>query len=750
MILCVRHRFRILLLLWSLYPPFPVLLQTAPDSAKPKIEYRIPHVEGAITVDGVMDEPFWSKALVVPANIEVRPGENIEAPVRTEAYLVYNTNSIYAGFRCYDPNPSEIRAHLCDRDNLWNDDWILILFDTFNDQRRTYDFFSNPLGVQADEIESSTGAGGSWDAVWESGGRITGEGYVVEMNIPFRTMGFPRSREDQVWGFDVVRSLPRNVRHHIGAFPRDRNNNCYMCQAPKLIGFAGATPGRNVELNPAVSAVRTQVRENGTSGPLQDRENKMDPGLTVKWGITPNMTLGGTLNPDFSNVEADIVQLDINTRFALYYPEKRPFFMEGADFFSTPFFLVNTRAMADPDWGVKLIGKEGGHAVGFYSVRDARTNYLFPGAEGSSNESSENRSQGTVFRYRRDVAKSSVLGLVLTDREGEGYHNRVAGVDGDIKFTQKDEFVFQVTGSRTRYPDSLAARSGQSVEEFDGLGISLLYQHSTRPWQAYQLVRRVDPGYRADLGFMTMVGYTYAETGGMLKWQRDPGSWFNWLSLYGSYDQRYDRGGHPLHRALTGRFNYQGPVQSSFVVYGERGRDMFLGRTYRADFMQTFAYARPSGWLAIELSSRFGDGIDYDNGRPGRQLQAAGSLYLNAGLHLSAEAGHTWDRLDVENGRRLYTATVDRLKLVYQFNRRSFLRTIFQYRHYLKNAGLYADRETVPMTEGLFTQILFSYKINPKTVFFLGYSDDYYGDRDVPIVQTNRTLFAKIGYAYMM
>jgi hypothetical protein len=750
MTLLIRRRGVSSALLSCIVPTLLAAPQTPPDSAGSKTPFRIPHVEAPISVDGVMDEPFWSEALVVPADIEVRPGENIEAPVKTEAYLVYNTASIYVGLKCHDPRPSEIRAHLCDRDNLWDDDWVLILFDTFNDQRRTYDFFCNPLGIQADEIESTTGGGGSWDAIWESSGRITDEGYVVEMKIPFRALGFPRSREDQIWGFDVVRSLPRNVRHHIGAFPRDRGNNCYMCQALKMIGFAGATPGRNIEFDPTVSAVRTQIRENETSGPFHDKEKKLDPGLTAKWGFTPNLTLGGTLNPDFSNVEADIIQLDINRRFSLYYPEKRPFFLEGADFFSTPFFLVNTRALAEPDWGLKLTGKEGGNAIGFYTVRDAMTNLIFPGAEGSSDHSTDTRSQGTVLRYRRDLGKSSNIGIVLTDREGDGYHNRVGGLDGDVKFTPKDELVFQVTRSLTHYPDSLASQYGQRRNEFGGLGYSLLYQHNTRTWQAYQLVRRVDPGFRADLGFMTMVGFTYAETGGSLKWQRDPGSWFNWINLYGSYDRRYDTAGNPLHRALTSRFNYNGPMQSSLTVYGEHGRDMYLGRTYRAEFAETYFYIRPSGLLAADLYFHSGDRIDYENCRPGRHLQLSGTLYLRLGLHLSMEAGHTRDRLNVENGKRLYTADIDRLRLMYQFSKRMYLRTIFQYEHYRKNAALYAAEGTNSKTEGLFSQVLFSYKINPQTVFFLGYSDNYYGDQNIRIVQTNRTVFAKIGYAYML
>jgi len=740
------------LVLWSgqiLSKPFD------PDSVPDIQPLFIPHVEAPIRIDGVMDEPFWKHALIVPANIEVRPGENIEAPVQTEAYLVYNSAYIYAGFKCFDPNPSDIRAHLCDRDQTWDDDWILILFDTFNDQRRTYDFACNPFGIQSDMIETPTGGGGSWDAIWESDGRITDHGYVVEMAIPFRALGFPRSQADQIWGFDVVRSLPRNVRHHIGAFPRDRNNNCYMCQSLKMVGFAGASPGQNIEFDPTFSTIYTQEREDETSGPFLEKSKSYDPGLTAKWGFTPNLTLSTAVNPDFSNIEADIVQLDINTQFALYYPEKRPFFLEGADFFSMPFYLVHTRTLAEPEYGVKLTGKEGNHAIGFFTVQDRRTNLLFPGTEGSDSDSYQKFSQGSVLRYKRDVGDASNIGMVVTDRESEAYHNRVGGIDGDIKFTKKDRFMFQVTGSLTQYPDSLAMDYDQHQKEFDGLAYHVYYNHNTRNWDVYQLIRHVDGGYRADLGFMTMAGYTYAETGGSYKWQRDPGSWFHWISLYASFDQRYDRFQNPLHRAFTSRINYQGSMQSNAGVYWEMGRDTYEGRSYRANWLNGWCYMRPSGWIAGEIWTRYGDRIDYSNNRSGTQLRMGGYLEMRLGLHMRVEINHTSDRLDVEPGR-LYTANIERLKLVYQFNRRMFLRTIFQYYHYKRDVSLYEDEDTDPLSKGLFTQILFSYKINPQTVFFLGYSDDYYGDHEIGLqkplymVQTNRTVFAKIGYAYML
>ncbi|MEJ2546039.1 MAG: carbohydrate binding family 9 domain-containing protein, partial [Calditrichaceae bacterium] len=238
---------------------------------------------------------------------------------------IKNTTRIFVAFIAYDPDPSKIRARYCDRDNIWDDDWILILFDTFNDQRRTYDFTCNPLGIQGDMIETPTGGGDEWDAIWDSDGRITEEGFIVEMAIPFSSLNFPSGEENQIWGFDAVRSYPRSVRHHIGTWVRDRDNNCYMCQAEKLIGFAGASPGKNVELVPTFNVLRSQERRDETSGPFVNKDEKYELGLTGKWGITPNFTFSGTVNPDFSNIEADILQLDINNQFAIYYPESHTY-----------------------------------------------------------------------------------------------------------------------------------------------------------------------------------------------------------------------------------------------------------------------------------------------------------------------------------------------------------------------------------------------------------------------------------------
>ena len=715
------------------------------EAMKNNPPYRVPKVNSEINVDAILDELFWEEAVKIDANIEVRPGENIDAPVKTEVLLAYDNSHIFVAFKAYDPDPSQIQAHYCDRDKIFDDDWILILFDTFNDQRRTYDFACNPLGIQSDFIETTTGGGGDWDTIWESDGRITDEGYIVEMAIPFSSLNFPDTEEDQIWGFDAVRSYPRSVRHHIGVFPRDRNNNCYMCQSEKLIGFAGASPGNNIEIVPTLSALVSQERSDYTTGKFIETERRTAPGLTAQWGITPNVTFSTTLNPDFSNVEADVLQLDINNQFAIYYPEKRPFFLESSDFFSTPLTAVHTRTLADPIWGLKLSGREGIHTVGVFSAQDEITNYLFPGSESSNSTSANTRSQGSAARYKLDISQSSNIGILMTDRRGHDYQNQLASIDGDLKFTQTDRFTFQVLGSQTEYPEFISSEYDQPSSKFSGKAYRVYYSHNTRDYELYGRHWDLDQNLRADMGFISQTGIKYSEIGGRYRWRRDPGHWYNWLGIQASYDYRRDQNNQLLHRAWTGGATYEGPLQSHASLYGEIGKDRYEGLEFRMNWINGCLGLRLIAPMWFHFHWRYGDQIDYANTRPGTRLQLNPTVHLNLGLRLKVEIDHTYEQLDVSPGR-LYTANINRIKLMYQFSKRIFLRTIIQYRHYRRNAFLYTD-EVDPKSESLFSQFLFSYKLNPQTVFFLGYSDDYYGDQDILLTQTNRTVFCKIGYA---
>ena len=222
----------------------------AEEAISPKQPHAVPRATSEVTIDGVIDEQAWQNALTLELKYEVRPGKNTKPPVRTVVFIAYDEGNVLVAFRAYDYEPEKIRARFRDRDHIQGDDWVGIIFDTFNDERRAYEFWVNPLGVQTEGIFNQTGGGGgggrnfdeSWDAIWHSAGRLTDFGYEVEMAIPFNQIRFQSTEGPQIWGVDATRSWPRSNRVHIGLFPRERGANSYLAQEEKLIGFEGVSP----------------------------------------------------------------------------------------------------------------------------------------------------------------------------------------------------------------------------------------------------------------------------------------------------------------------------------------------------------------------------------------------------------------------------------------------------------------------------------------------------------------------------
>ncbi len=714
-----------------------------------KEPYRVPKVDGRIQVDGILDEEVWRQALKLELKYEVNPGENIPAPVRTEVFLAHGKTALYIGFRAHDPDPSAIRATFTDRDKITTDDWVSISLDTFNDQRRIYTFFCNPLGVQKDLVEVTGESNLSWDTLWRSAGRTAPPGYIVEMYIPFRSLRFQRKKGEQVWGFDLMRGYPRNLEHLIGFVPIDRNNTCYICQLEKMIGFAGVRGSKNIEIDPSFSTVFTRTQENFTGGEGIKKESKLDPGITFQWSLTPNIMLSSTVNPDFSHVEADVAQLDINTQFALDYPEKRPFFLEGTSVFSTPLKAIYTRSLADPDWGIKLTGKQGPHALGFYSVRDNVTNLVFPGSQTSTSTSIDMKSMGTVLRYRFDLGKrASTLGLLVTDREGDDYFNRLAGFDLYWRFTPRKTVNIQLLGSRTRYPRETALENGQPQDAFSGTALDFTFKHESRNIGYQFYYRQISPNFRADLGFMPQVGYRrYIAKFIAASW-RNPGHWYTFLNISPLFEYEMDSNNQLIHQKFNITSLYLGPLQSVFQPMISFGKQSFMGETFNINRGTAYIEVQPSGSLTLQFYTIVGNQIDFANRRQGRQIFLNPGVIYKAGRHFSITLDHIFERFDVDPGR-LYTANVTNLQAVYQFNRRTFLRTILQYVDYDYNVANYTF-PIDPKFKHLFTQVMFSYKVNPQTVLFLGYSDDHFGSFHTPLTQANYTFFFKIGYALVL
>ena len=727
--------------------------QTPPPAASGKVTYPVTRAASTIKIDGVLDEDAWKKAAVIPLPIEWMPGDNVPPPVQTECLVTYDAKNLYVAFRAHDPRPAEIRAHLMDRDDtdtLIQDDHVGMMIDTFNDERRAFQFRINPLGVQADAIFSEQDGveDFSWDMIWNSVARITADGYIVETALSLKQLRFPAGEGPQTWGFEAFRSYPRNVRHRISSQRRDRNIGCLLCQENKISGLEELAQGRNLEFDPTGTFSRTDELASPTDTSLTRGDVKAEAGLTARWNMTSSLTLNGTVNPDFSQVEADVAQLDVNQRFALYYPEKRPFFLEGIDYFTTPIQAVFTRTVADPYWGAKLTGKQGGNAMGLFVTRDRLNNLLIPSNDSSSNASLDDDVTTTVGRYRRDVGNSSTIGALYAGREGAGYHNRQFGADLFWRPTQADGLRVQYIRSDTQYPEEIVRDYEQPSGSFGGNATWVDYEHVAAKWAAFGQYEAYDSGFRSDTGYVPRVNYRAFMGQGQRRWFRGAGSWFNQIDVGMRGWRMMTDDWSMTDQTVVGFVNYMGPYQTQVQFNAAHDQIVYVGQSYDYWRPNFYAGVKPTGDMAFSVTARFGGGVDYANNQKATAaLQIAPAVEYRPIERVSLRLSYDLDRLDVEGGR-LYQANLAQLKVMYYFNVRAFVRAILQYTDIERDPDLY----TFPVderTRRLFQQYLFSYKLNPQTVLFVGYSDNA-SNVNVPSIdlqQTNRTLFIKIGYA---
>ncbi len=709
---------------------------------------EIPYVDAVFDIDGQLAEPAWQRALVIDLAVETRPAENGPAPVRTEALLLDNGRSLVVAFRASDPDPKKIRAYFRDRDSAYQDDFVGVVLDTFNDERRALEFFANPLGAQMDLIQDDVNESedDSWDAIWDSAGRLSDEGYVVEMEIPYTSLQIPPIRGQQTWGIDLLRFYPRDQRYRLSNNRQDRNVSCYLCQLSKFRGFERAEPGRDLEITPTLTADFSESRDELTDRELVGGDIEAELGLDVSWGVTPNVTVNGTLNPDFSQVEADAAQLDVNTTFALFFPEKRPFFLEGADFFQTPIDAVYTRNVADPDYGLRVIGKRGRNAFGVFVAQDTLTNILLPGSLGSDFVSLDFDSLDAALRFRRDIGRNSSLGVLATVRDGDGYHNTVAGFDGQLRFSDSDTLSFQYLGSDTRNPDSVVT-DFDLPRDLSGGAFEASYEHSERNWFAYLNYEDFDEEFRADLGFVRQNDYEEMEVGLGRRWWGEPEDWWTRIQLNGEWDITHDQSGRVLERELEAELSVQGPLQSYLEVGGGKRERFWDGFLFDENFYYFYGEFQPAGGVFAGLFLRAGDQIDFANTRLGEFTQINPDVRFNLGRHLRFELDHNYQRLERDGGT-VFTANQSDLRITYQFDLKQRLKLTLQYTDVERDPALYrdpVDRETTEFG----TQLIYSYKVNPRTVLFAGYSDlSLETDAVDALVTTNRTLFLKLGYAW--
>ena len=746
------------------------LLQGPGSSSAPVVEGRgsptaeIPRLESAIQIDGQLDEPVWTRATRLTGFWQYQPVDGRPAEEATEVLVWYAADAIHFGVIAHDRNPASIRATVADRDNIDNDDQIVLDLDTFHDRRRAFFFAVNPLGIQADGVRSE-GAGqvsslipGSVDKnpdfTWDSKGRITDRGYEIEIRIPFRSLRYPGGAP-QTWGFNVTRVVQRTGYTDTWTDVR-RANASFLGQEGALSGLRDMRHGVTVEAQPFVTATADGSRD--VSGGEFTRENvNPDAGLNLRLGFS-SYALDATANPDFSQVESDEGQVTVNERFALFFPEKRPFFLEGIELFGSPQTLVYTRRIVNPKGGVKLTGKFGQLGVAHLTAVD---------------ETDIGNAWFNITRLRRDLGRNSIAGVTFTNRDQPGGHNRVLA--GDFRYVWGLYYAqFQYGGSFTR--DAAGSRSAPIWQaEYDRTG---------RTWGFSYLLNGQGEGFDAQAGFVNrlrngvVTGHAfnrftrYGTRGALLEnltvffgperiWAYDNFGFKPGLEGREQFDATFQlRGGWELNGHVERQFvNFQDSSYAGYTIGSAAGpayrpADEFSGFTGELK-MVTPTWQK----LGAEVTYRRGRVPLFQEGTTGSGWQLTGSVALRPTSTIRATALATVFRLRRLDDSEFARSTIPRLKLEYQPNRALFFRAIGEYRSERRAAlrdrrtgdSLFVGGAAQPTTEfnGLRVDLLASFEPTPGTVAFLGYGSSLESDGEFNwsrLERVNDGFFVKLAY----
>jgi len=478
-----------------------------------KPELEISRARGPIAIDGDLSDLGWHGAAKAANFAEHNPGDQTEPEVDTEVLITYDDENLYLGWLCYD-DPAEVRASLCERDDIFSGDYVILCLDTFGEATHAYEVSANPYGIPGDLLFSSAnGEDITYDMSFETAGCITDFGWVAEMAIPFSSLRFPE-RHEQTWRMDFWRNRPRGSRYQYSWAAYDRDENCWPCQWGTVRGITGVKPGSGLEVLPSV--VGHQSGSLDDAGQFRNEDIDGDLGLGIAYDFSSELTAEATINPDFSQVESDAAQIDVNSTFALFYSEARPFFQEGSDLFETHFEAVYTRSINDPAVAGKMTWRKGGNSVALLSARDEHSVIILPFEEESAFVQN-GESYSNILRAKKDFGEQTYLGFVATDRRFDsGGSGSLAGFDGRIRLSRSDMMLFQVLGTHTKEVNNpaLGDTSLQSKffdggkytalldgEEFWGHAWQVGLNHDTRSYGIGVDYWERSPTFRAESGF---------------------------------------------------------------------------------------------------------------------------------------------------------------------------------------------------------------------------------------------------------
>jgi hypothetical protein len=501
-----------------------------PEKAKP---VTIPRFDKAPVIDGKLDDSVWQTAALLKDFYQIDPGDNTAPSKPTEVLIGYDPKFLYIAFRAFD-EPDKIRSTIAKRDNIWQDDYVGFFLDTFNDKRKAFEMFFNPLGIQGDGVlTEGRGEDMSVDILMDSKGVITETGYIVEIAIPFKSIRYEAGK-DKLWGAHFFRRIQRFNRELSSWMPFSRSISGNMNQAGHLTGLDGILAERTIELIPSLTLsqdgrfVRSFGVFPGTAaaatdpGRIVNEPIRFDPGLTAKFIPSPAITLDLAINPDFAQVEADQLVVTANQRFPIFFAEKRPFFLEGIDIFQTPITAVHTRAIVDPDVAVKTTGKVGKNSFGLILASDNGPGNIV--GDGRLNPNNfrflDKNAYIGVLRLKRDIGKENTLGILATSYNFIEKHNQLLSIDGRFRPDKQTTVSFQLLGTTSR---NFFFDPNEGITRYrtgNGFGYSTLYSVSGRNWGYEFGGEGFTKDYRADVGFFqrTNSNFNY----GLLRYNSDP------------------------------------------------------------------------------------------------------------------------------------------------------------------------------------------------------------------------------------
>ncbi len=742
-----------------LCPGATLLAQDPPAAGGPPL--ALARASGSIHVDGRLDEPAWKDATKITTFYEVSPGDNVAPPVETTAWIAYDRDYLYVAFRCDDPRPSTIRAPFTERDGLSSDqDYVGVLLDTRDTHITAQELFVNARGIESDGTRNDAasdnhGGGGSGsedfspDFFWDAATRIAGRGWSAELRVPMSSLRYART-SPQSWGVILVRNYPRDNRYQIMSVPVPRGSTCLLCRETELTEIRGLPPGGHWVMAPyATGRERSHARgEPGT--PFVDEPVAFEGGLDAKLTPDAGTAVDVTLNPDFSQVESDVAQVSENQRFALFYPEKRPFFLEGVELLQTPIQAVYTRTITSPRWGTRITGSQDGAAYTLLLTQDrGGGSVVMPGPQASELLPQTTGSTVSIGRVRRDFGRS-YLGFLLTDRENDGAgYNRVFGPDFQWNPNDRHQITGQYLFGLTRNPDRPDLNPEWDGRTLAGGDLSLTWKYGTRDWNTRTIYDDVAQGFRAQDGFVPQVGYRQIHQ--WVAHDTYPDGFFTRVEPYLNLQQSWLRSG----GILTGRWAAGTNFEARYVLHGDMAFVHWVQlvgtRLFRFDNGNfTFRFAPGTHLTALSFEGDLGQHMDFENVRlgDGGSLTSSATLRPVDRLTFIFDGERDWLDVTGEDGRRgrLYTATVSRLKTLVSFTAKSYVRVIVQWVDTVRDPALYTHpvhRRTAELQGSL----LFSYRLNWQSVLYAGYGDDRPYLPGQGLQPSTRDLFFKLSYA---